>query len=172
MELYFFRHGDAEPVRPGGPDGERQLSERGRDDVQAVARALSRAGVQPQAIFTSPLLRAGQTGQILAEQLAAGERSSAALLIAVEPVKGLGPGCRLGDVQALLADRALDRVMLVGHEPDVSMIVGDLIGGGSVRLQTSAVARVDADSIAPGEGVLVWLLAPALVGRAGAGGGR
>jgi len=162
MELYFFRHGDAEPIRPGGADGERQLSERGREDVLAVARALSAAGVQPQAIFTSPLLRAGQTGQILAEKLG----------VAAEAVKALGPGCRVGDVQVLLADRALDRVMLVGHEPDVGMIVGDLIGGATVRFQTGAAARVDAEFVEPGQGVLVWLLTPALAAPAGAGEGR
>jgi phosphohistidine phosphatase len=147
-----MRHGDAEPAAAGRGDEERQLSERGRREVLLAAQVLARARIVPQAILTSPLIRARQTGGILADALAVG----------AEAVEALRPGCRLGVLQALLEQRGVEGVLLVGHEPDFSAMVGELIGGGQVRMQTGAVARVDASSLASGEGTLVWLLTPAM----------
>jgi len=117
-----------------------------------VARALSRAGVQPQALVSSPLIRARQTGEIISQ----------ALRLPVEADEALRPGCGLSEVEAVVARGSLDRVLLVGHEPDLSAMIGQLIGGGRVRLQTSAVARLELSAVGPGQGALVWLLTPAL----------
>jgi len=160
VELYVMRHGEAEPASAGGTDAERQLSPQGKADVEAVARTLARAGVKPQAIFTSPLIRARQTGEIVSRVLG----------IAAEAAEALAPGCRLGAVQSLMEGGGLERVLLVGHEPDCSTIVRALIGGGQVRMKTSAVAGVEGESLAPAEGRLRWLLTPELA-RSGEGRG-
>ena len=155
-----MRPGDAEPAASGRSDEERHLSQRGRDDVALVARALARAGVRPQAILTSPRTRARQTGGILSDALGVG----------AEPVEALRPGCRLGALSVVLQQRGVERVVLVGHEPDCSAMLGELIGGGRVRMQTGAVARADAISPAPGEGTLMWLITPAVSGAGVSGG--
>lgn len=154
MELYFFRHGDAEPAGAGRTDEERQLTARGREETLAVAQMLARASVRPDIILTSPLLRARQTADILSE----------ALGVSADVEKRLRPGCALGDLQAAIGAREVPRLLLVGHEPDFSQIVGRLAGGGRVEMEKSGLARVDCPNLGPGEGVLVWLASPPLFG--------
>ena len=154
MELYFLRHGEAEPPALGGTDDARQLTERGRQDARLVAQALRRAGARPEVILTSPLLRARQTGEALEEVFGVSAR--------VE--ERLRSGCTLGDLQEVLADRPEARFVLVGHEPDVSRMVGRLIGDARVKMQTSCVARVEAEQVEPGGGMLIWLLSPQVAG--------
>ena len=51
-------------------------------------------------------------------------------------------------------------VMLVGHEPDFSSLIGALCGGGQVALEKSGVAEVQLDDARASPGVLVWLAHP------------
>lgn len=152
MDLYFLRHGDAEPASAATPDQARRLTERGRRETQAVAEALHRAGVRPEAILTSPLTRARETGEILQRIFGISARAE----------ERLTSGCGLGAIQALTSDRAEQRILFVGHEPDLSMIVGRLIGSARVRMRTSGFAHVQAERAEPGQGILVWLLTPQL----------
>ena len=62
MNLYFLRHGDAEPTSAGTSDEARRLTERGKRETAAVAQAARRAGLRPEVILTSPLRRARETG--------------------------------------------------------------------------------------------------------------
>ncbi|MCJ7751231.1 MAG: phosphohistidine phosphatase SixA [Armatimonadetes bacterium] len=149
MELYFFRHGEAEPASAGGTDDARELTARGRQESRSMAEALLRAGLRPEAIYTSPLVRARQTGQILGEVFGLSPQAD----------ERLRCGATFGDVQALAAARGLARIMFVGHEPDLSTI-GHQLTGGRVKMRTSCCARVEADRMEPGLGILVWLLAP------------
>jgi phosphohistidine phosphatase SixA len=52
--------------------------------------------------------------------------------------------------------------MVVGHEPDFSSVIGQLIGSGSVVMRKGGLARVDITN--PMRGELVWLLTPQLLG--------
>ena len=149
MELYFFRHGEAEPASAGGTDEARELTARGRQESRSMAEALLRAGLRPEAIYTSPLVRARQTGEILGEVFGLSPQAD----------ERLRCGATFGDVQALASARGLARIMFVGHEPDLSTIVYQLTGG-LVKMRTSCCARVQADRVEPGLGILLWLLAP------------
>ncbi|HRC76402.1 MAG TPA: phosphohistidine phosphatase SixA, partial [Kouleothrix sp.] len=72
----------------------------------------------------------------------------------------LAPGCDLPRLLALLGEhRAAERVMLVGHEPDLSGLVATL-SGGRVLMRKGGLARVDAEVLEAGAGTLVWLLPP------------
>ena len=152
MELYFFRHGEAQPPSAGGTDEARDLTDAGRQAVRTLADALLRAGLHPDAICTSPLIRARQTGEILGDVLG----------ITPQADERLRCGAALGDIQAIAADRGLARILFVGHEPDLSTITHQLTGG-MVKMRTSCCARVDADRVEPGLGILTWLLAPDLL---------
>jgi len=149
MELSFFRHGEAEPAAAGGTDEARELTARGRQESRSTAEALVRAGLRPEAIYTSPLVRARQTGEILGEVFGLHPQAD----------ERLRCGAALGAVQALAAARGLARIIFVGHEPDLSTIVHQLTGG-RVKMRTSCCARVDADRVEPGLGILLWLLVP------------
>ena len=150
MEICFFRHGEAEPAGVTATDAERQLTETGRDDTRLVAETLTQAGLVFEHLFSSPLIRARQTAEILSEVFG----------LSVEVAERLRPGCGLGDIQQLLAGRPSARFLLVGHEPDFGRIASQLIGGVRIRLATSGIACVQTDRLEPGAGRLMWLVTP------------
>jgi len=154
MNLYFLRHGDAEPTSAGTSNEARRLTERGKRETAAVAQAARSAGLRPEVILTSPLRRARETGEVLQEVFG----------VVAHADERLGSGCHLGAIQDLVAARAQDHILLVGHEPDFSSIVGQLIGPARVRMRTSGLAYVQTERVEPGQGTLVWLLTPALFG--------
>jgi len=158
MELFFLRHGKA--VEPGssgaGDDFSRQLTERGIDEMEAEAEAIELLGLKLDVILTSPLLRAKHTAEIVAKRLGLKKR-----LIVAEP---LTAGCDLDRLRHLLSQHSTaERVLLVGHEPDFSSMIGELIGGGaaSVEIKKACLAALKVNrSVRPGSGTLRLLLPP------------
>src|SRR5580700_6869597 len=71
MRLYLMRHGVAvdreDPDCP--PDPERYLTPKGIDRTRAAAQGLLELKVKPDALFTSPYVRAVQTGELVCEVL-------------------------------------------------------------------------------------------------------
>ncbi len=155
MHLYFLRHGDAEERRAGQRDADRHLTTEGCDEMRAAAAGLRALEMQFDAIFSSPLPRALETAEIVAEAL---DFSTAKIV--VDPRLEAG-AFRMGSLQSLLATQPRSaRILLVGHEPDFSMVVGQMIGGAAIDLKKGGLARVEATRLEPGEGVLRWLLTP------------
>ncbi len=62
MRLYFLRHADA---LPGADDAVRPLSKLGQRQSKAVADLLVNAGIVFDAAYTSPLVRARETAEIV-----------------------------------------------------------------------------------------------------------
>lgn len=123
MKLYVMRHGPAEDDAPSGLDGDRALTDAGRKRVRGVAKALLDLDEAPHVVISSPLVRAVQTAEIVAIVAKLEEQSGT-----VEIRRELSPG---GDAAALaraLAAEGRRRVMLVGHEPDLSGMVESLLG--------------------------------------------
>ncbi|MBN1460764.1 MAG: phosphohistidine phosphatase SixA [Armatimonadetes bacterium] len=147
MELYFLRHGEAEPTPMADSDADRALTQRGRHDVTAAAQLAKRTRICPAAIYTSPLLRARQTGEILADVFG----------VAATAARQLASGPSLGDLQDLVSDSGCHRILFVGHEPYLSAIVQTLTGG-RVKMRTANLAHVHADLLEPGRGILMCLL--------------
>ncbi|HEY6097514.1 MAG TPA: phosphoglycerate mutase family protein, partial [Candidatus Deferrimicrobium sp.] len=69
MRIYLVRHSEAVDRVPAMPDGARHLSARGRASFREMARRFRDAGGDPTRIFSSPLVRAVQTAEILSETL-------------------------------------------------------------------------------------------------------
>ena len=157
MELYFLRHGTADKLSEWpGDDGLRALTEEGAAAVRRVVRILAASGLKLDAIVSSPLVRARQTADIAAEELkhAAGVVEDQRLARGLDKERLAGLLSDLGSPQ---------RVMLVGHEPDFSLTIGQITGG-SVVCKKGGVIRVDvADPKVP-RGQLIWSLPPKLVG--------
>ena len=157
MRLYFLRHGladwpDWDPAR----DAERPLSRPGVEKMQAEARAMEALRVRPDAILSSPLARARQTADIMANRLR--------VKVIEEPL--LAPGFDIRRLPRVLAGQGGGGdLMLVGHEPDFSATIGALVGGAAVVMKKGGLARVDLAAPDRLRGELVWLLPPrALVG--------
>lgn len=179
MKLYIMRHGRAEDRETwGGDDAERPLTDEGAVRTLAAGRGLAALGLQFDAILSSPYTRAKGTAELIAPAFG--------LPVRLEPA--LAPGATLEHVATLLAAQAdANALLLVGHEPDLSTIIGELIAGGkgaAVAMKKSGCARIDLQgralrhaTTAPdklaGAGVLVWLLTPtqlAMIGATGGGG--
>jgi phosphohistidine phosphatase len=158
MELYFLRHGIAADAEPDGMgDAGRPLTKEGIAKMQAGARGMRQLGLQLDALLSSPLVRARETAAIVARAL------GPELQLADE----LAPGCDLGQLFALLGEhRAAERVMLVGHEPDFSGLIGALTGGSQVLMKKGGLARVDTELLEQGAGTLTWLLPPRILREA------
>jgi phosphohistidine phosphatase len=121
MDLYLVQHGEA---KPESEDPARPLTERGRQEVERVARAAARRGLRVTHIRHSGKLRARQTAEILAAALRPQE--------GVEEMAGLAPN---DDPE--LAARALAALtepwLLVGHLPHLSRLVSLLVVGEPAR---------------------------------------
>lgn len=112
MKVVLVRHAEA---APGDPDELRTLTPQGHEQARRLGEQLRTDGVQPDAVLTSPLLRARET----AADLGFGEP---------EPVDELRPGATVEDVRAAVDGRG-ETVVVVGHQPDCSRITAELRGG-------------------------------------------
>jgi phosphohistidine phosphatase len=121
MILYLLRHAKAIPRQGGVSDEQRYLTTEGRELFTRIAVQLREQGMQPELILTSPLLRSVQTAEILAGTLA----FPGPLL--VEPL--LAPGFGRRQLARLLKKHGgVGEMVLVGHEPDLSLLVTVLLG--------------------------------------------
>jgi len=155
VELYLLRHADAgDPEAWTRPDAERPLSGKGRRQAERLGRHLAAIEFAPDAILTSPKVRAAETARIVAEAMGREVAEDDRLADALD-VSSLGN---------ILHDAGPPRrVVLVGHDPDFSELLSALVGA-EFSLRKGAVARVDVDGpIEPGSGVLRWLLPPDLL---------
>lgn len=161
MILYVLRHAIAEEPRPGQPDSTRQLTETGRSRCRRVLAHAKRVKVQPQHILTSPYDRAVQTAKIARAELGFDREliTSNALL----------PFVGVQDLWTVIRDHAVGGdVMVVGHNPQLSMLVVWLVGASAdaLRLKKSGLVALNIDGAGRHpRAELAWLLTPGSVGR-------
>jgi phosphohistidine phosphatase len=139
-QLWLLRHADAEP-HGTRLDAERRLTERGQRQARAAGIALTRFGVAFDAVLFSPKARARQTAELAADEWGAEQRER---LRAHPPLAdGFGTDQALDALSAIAAD---GRLLLVGHEPDLSRVVKDLTGG-LVDLKKGGLAVVRLEGV-------------------------
>jgi phosphohistidine phosphatase len=157
MRVYFLRHGrSASQLTWTEDDGLRPLTEEGIEGMRREAATFAALGVKPDVIITSPLTRARQTAEIVAESMGMSEEL-------VEDER-LAPGFDSVRLAKIIDDYPnAESIMVVGHEPDMSAAVSKLIGGGRLQLKKGGLATVEVvervgDFVF---GVLVSLMTPA-----------
>ena len=148
MKLCFLRHGEADWPNWTKPDDERPLTERGRKEMKRVAKFLERLKLIPDSILTSPLPRTSQTAEIVGQRLG--------IELQVEPA--LAHGFNLERLRRLLATRDAETVMIVGHEPEFSEVIGELTGG-KIKISKAGVALLEINRSCI-SGTLLWLFPP------------
>jgi phosphohistidine phosphatase len=157
LRLYFLRHGKAWSRADWHEDDDlRPLTEAGEALVRAEGRAMKSMGLAPEVIVTSPLARARRTAAIVAEELGMSDR----LVEDSRLAHGFDAG-RLAEIVEGQGEAA--RLMVVGHEPDLSDTVAELTGGGRVDFKKGGLARVDVKGSQLDDGILAWLLTPAQI---------
>ena len=149
-QLWLLRHADAEPHGTRA-DARRRLTPRGERQAHIAGAALARLGLDFDAVLYSPKSRAAQTAELAAQ---AWEGSQRERLRVHAPLAG---GFDAAQACEAVADVGADgRLLLVGHEPDLSQVVGDLTGG-VVDLKKGGVAAIRLDGV---RGELALLLRP------------
>ena len=161
MNLFFLRHGIAVDRDPQSfpDDSRRPLTLKGEDRIRLVCDAIQSLGLNFDHILSSPFLRARQTADLVASELE------------VRKVLGfrdeLKPG---GDFKAIIRQINLlrpapENVLLVGHEPDLSHLISQLISGNEetfIDLKKGGFAKLEIpDRLRPARcATLNWLLTP------------
>lgn len=160
--LYLVRHGIAVPSgTPGIVDAERPLTPKGERHMKRIARGMRRLDVRPDRIVTSPLPRAHRTAEIIAAGLGRESRlETAEVLSASSPAEA---------IWAWLRSREEVSLMIVGHNPALSRLVG-LIVTGEYLMPVCELSKGGVAAFRPGvEGGLVidWIATPTLLRRLG-----
>jgi phosphohistidine phosphatase len=152
VKLYLIRHGEAIERSGTTPDASRCLTTKGRIAFRKTARRVRNAGIAPAVIFTSPLLRAVQTAEILAERL----KHEGQVVVARE----LSPGFDLQDLRSLLVGAGFPgEAAFVGHEPDLGLLAAALMAvPEGFPLRKGAVLALEVEIGVPkGAAELLWL---------------
>jgi phosphohistidine phosphatase len=162
VELYLVRHAIAEERGDAWPDDRlRPLSAEGIARMKRQAKGLVAVGATFDQILSSPLVRARQTAEILADAYPAAPR------IADWPA--LEPDRR--PREALTGLREFARrtsLALVGHEPHIGELLALLLGvRHAVPFKKGSVALVEVALLPPppGSGELLWFLTPRILRR-------
>lgn len=157
--LFILRHGEA-GVRmiDAAKDDGRALTANGRAEIREIGKSLKKSGIAASQIVTSPLRRARETAEIVAHALK---------IPLLEEWDELKPD---GDRESLY--RKLARIeksstlVVVGHEPYLTSMIGEIIGAPNARLslKKGGLAKLRITSSAPHvSGELRWLLTPKLM---------
>lgn len=118
MQIFLLRHANADV--PAATDSERPLSDRGIAQAKKAGLFCRKHQLQPDLILISPLLRARQTAEHFAAQL-----DSVKMEVAPFLASGMEPETALSELKAY---QNFERIFLVGHEPDFSMLGAHLLG--------------------------------------------
>lgn len=159
MELYVIRHAISEPLgkRNNFSDEKRSLTDEGRDRMREIAKGLRKLGVEFDLLLTSPLVRAVQTAEIVAGAFAVAKKE-------VRETVNLVPGASAEELFAeLKGQTGVESVVLVGHQPDLGLVISTIIGSAapSIQLKKGGVCCVNVTETVPAlRGDLVWLLTP------------
>lgn len=158
MEIYIVRHAIAEDTaKSGGGDAERELTAEGKQKMKETAAGFAKLDRKVDRIFSSPLVRARQTAEILA----------AVLKQKVEEMPELSPANTAKEVCGRLEELGKSKnIMLVGHEPNCSELASYLLVGPSeldIVFKKGSICFIEADKPAAGAGTLVWHLSPQIL---------
>jgi phosphohistidine phosphatase len=161
MHLLLIRHARAADRGPGTRDASRRLTKGGRADMRKAAKGLARLIVKLDVLATSPLVRARETADIVADVLDSP---------APNEVEWLAPGGAPAKLLAWIAGQpAQATVALVGHEPDLSRFAGYVLSGAAetfIEFKKGAAGLIGFEGKpAAGDGRLLWLLAPGQLRR-------
>jgi len=157
-ELYIMRHGIA-VVRGSHfeDDSKRPLTPAGKKKVKEISNGLKRLGVVVDWVVSSPLVRAVETAEIVADCLAPN--------VPMDFCDALRPG---GSAEGLITFLARQpnrkRILVTGHEPDLSLLAARLIGAGrnaNLAFKKGGCCLLEFDQMPPkSPAQLIWWATP------------
>jgi phosphohistidine phosphatase len=159
MNLYILRHASAGTgTTDPEVDRKRPLDKEGVRHCLQLSRALNSMKIEFDLIVSSPLKRSLQTAALVATETGYKSR--------VVQSNSLAPEATLKDFKKLLDEyRDRDHVLVVGHNPNLSVFLGTLIvpAGASparIRLRKGSLARLSSTTNAT---TLQYVLEPRMI---------
>ena len=128
MQLVIVRHAEA---APGSPDELRPLTPTGRERARSLGTELRAQGIEPDAVVSSPLLRARET----AAALGLGDP---------EVDDRLAPGASPTAIREAALGRG-ETVVVVAHQPDCGQAAAALTGGPEPPFPPGGYVRLELD---------------------------
>jgi phosphohistidine phosphatase len=160
MIVYLVRHGPAmnraNPSAP--PDPERPLTSKGMEKTREVIRGLRNLGVEPDALVTSPFLRAAQTAEIACEVLPFRREK-------IRKSETLLPNANPAAIFRELSRIRAREVMCFGHGPHIDLALAHGLGLGEAvtELKKPGVACLEISRFAPLRARLIWMATPRML---------
>jgi phosphohistidine phosphatase len=170
MHLYILRHGiAADRDEWTSDDRKRPLTDAGRQEMRDIAEGIRSLDLKLDTLVTSPLTRAKETADFIRKAVHPATYDSSELL---------APGCDLSSLGKLLSEYSkAQELMIVGHEPDQSELIAELIGGEGqhprIQMKKAACCCLklasgtggSTRSKLAGSGQLIWHLPPQVLAR-------
>ncbi len=127
--LYLMRHATADVRNSQVDEADRCLNEKGRLQARRVAAFMQKQGLIPDRIFCSPHTKAMQTAALVRKDLA--------VKVQVEEWPCLLPSVAAAEAKTYLFSQLQDNeaVLLVGHEPELALLVNELLGLDKIFLE-------------------------------------
>lgn len=161
-KVCMMRHGPAVMRGSAGfaDDSKRPLTPQGKKKMQAIAKGLRRLAFVPDWVVTSPLMRAAETAEIVAQSLPN--------RVPLDPCDALCPGGSEEELFSFLASHPnRNRVLLVGHEPDFGEMAARLLGASrnaQLTFKKGGCCLIAFNEFPPrSPGNLVWWLTPRIL---------
>jgi len=153
MKVLFVRHALAlSRISWLRDDMERPLSDKGIITAKKVFKELAKIYDAPEVVFSSEALRAKETAQLFSKSFKGSRLVQTGLL---------NPGAKIEDFKNLLKEQVHESIAVIGHEPDFSGIIGELIGcGASLALDIKKAALVEVEIDEEFRGVLKAVIPP------------
>jgi phosphohistidine phosphatase len=163
LELYLVRHAIAADRGADYPDdSKRPLTTAGISRFRKEAKALNALDVEIELIISSPLTRAKQTAEIVAQALPT--KPTLTLSDSLAPA-----GTPASVFQELAKHMRKGKIALVGHEPNIGELAARLIGSRTpIEFKKGAICRIDFEVFPPkGSGQLRWFVTPKMLRKIG-----
>lgn len=165
MDLYILRHAIAEPLSEsnGWTDSKRALTPDGAEKMRRIAKGMQSLVLGFDRVLCSPFVRARQTAEIVGETF----QPSPPVEIVPELASGIGLKTQIDALVPFQADHA--RLLVVGHEPDLSSMIATFISGDpstAITMKKAGLCSLTVGTLRNGRCArLNWLLAPSQLKR-------
>jgi phosphohistidine phosphatase len=155
MNLYLIRHSEAERISPLKKDFDRELTPEGIKLLRKAVEYWQKIINGFDLIVTSPLVRAVQTSDIIAE----------GFNYSNEVIKdnNLAAGAVTGDLIELINTFNVENIACIGHQPDLSNHVSNTIStnGCTLHFPLAAICKIRFNGQAKfSKGELIYLIPP------------
>ena len=152
LKLWLGRHGEAMDPDTARSDFERTLTSSGRRQVSELARWLLGRESAPELVLHSPLVRARQTAETIAEAI------GGSVVLMEDSV--LSPGFSTASLINRLHNAGVSKVVCIGHQPDIGRCLTDLTGTRAYVIPGTLAGIEFQGAPAIGSGALRWLADP------------